>query len=62
MAQPIILTPLPVGAGQFYSIAGEYPSDPFLTWFKWINYPWMFPSGVGRFNLPDDPVVPLIGG
>ena len=58
----IILSPVPVGplssVGKFYDIRSEFPHDPFHYWLLWANYPWMFPGGVNRLNLPNgDPVV-----
>jgi hypothetical protein len=59
----IILSPnAPAGSGSFYDISSEYPNDPLLTLFKWINYPWFFSGGVNRLPLPSDPVTPPIGG
>jgi hypothetical protein len=59
----IVLSPnAPASAGVLYDISQEYPNDPFFTWFRWINYPWQFSGGVGRIALPNDPVVPPIGG
>lgn len=63
MAQPIVLSPnAPASAGVFYDISQEYPNQPLLNLFKWINYPWFFSGGVNRIQLPSDPVQPPIGG
>jgi hypothetical protein len=59
----IVLSPqAPASAGTFYDIASEFPRDPLKTLMLWINYPWMFPGGVNRLPLPNDPVSPAIGG
>lgn len=57
----IVLTPnAPASAGVFYPISSEWPNQPLQNLYLWINYPWMFSGGVGRIQLPSDPVQPPI--
>jgi hypothetical protein len=59
----IVLSPnAPASAGTFYDIAGEWPTQPLQNLYLWINYPWFFSGGVGRIQIPSDPMQPPIGG